>query len=223
MRDRLSVRALPFLLFALSGFCGLLYQVVWVRLAFARFGVITPVLSVVLSVFMAGQAVGSWAGGRWATAWTARSRHPVVWLYGVAELFIGASSLVVPWLLRAGETALLPLGTMASGRFLAWSAAILAAVLMPWCIAMGTTYPLMMAHMRSGSAPSARSFSLLYLGNVAGAVLGTALAIKMIAYVIVAPVASAFTERLPRRAVLVARTGGDGSCGTDATFRPFTG
>jgi predicted membrane-bound spermidine synthase len=175
MRDRLSVRALPFLLFALSGFCGLLYQVVWVRLAFARFGVITPVLSVVLSVFMAGQAVGSWAGGRWATAWTARSRHPVVWLYGVAELFIGASSLVVPWLLRAGETALLPLGTMASGRFLAWSAAILAAVLLPWCIAMGTTYPLMMAHMRSGSAPSARSFSLLYLGNVAGAVLGTLL------------------------------------------------
>lgn len=41
-------------------------------------------------------------------------------------------------------------------------------------------------------------------GNDAGAVLGTALAIKMIAYVGVAPVAAAFTERMPRRAVLVA-------------------
>lgn len=41
-------------------------------------------------------------------------------------------------------------------------------------------------------------------GENAGAVLGTALAIKMIAYVGVAPVASAFTERVPRRAVLVA-------------------
>ncbi|OQM74531.1 MFS transporter [Manganibacter manganicus] len=41
-------------------------------------------------------------------------------------------------------------------------------------------------------------------GADAGAVLGTALAIKMIAYVGVAPVASAFAERLPRRSMLVA-------------------
>jgi len=41
-------------------------------------------------------------------------------------------------------------------------------------------------------------------GADAGAVLGTALAIKMIAYVGVAPIASAFAERLPRRAMLVA-------------------
>lgn len=40
-------------------------------------------------------------------------------------------------------------------------------------------------------------------GAEAGAVLGTALAIKMVAYVVVAPVAQAFTDRLPRRAVLV--------------------
>lgn len=41
-------------------------------------------------------------------------------------------------------------------------------------------------------------------GEDAGAVLGTALAIKMIAYVGVAPIASAFAERVPRRAMLVA-------------------
>ncbi len=41
-------------------------------------------------------------------------------------------------------------------------------------------------------------------GADAGAVLGTALAIKMIAYVGVAPIAAAFAERLPRRAMLVA-------------------
>lgn len=40
-------------------------------------------------------------------------------------------------------------------------------------------------------------------GPDAGAVLGTALAIKMLAYVAVAPVIAAVTERLPRRAVLV--------------------
>ena len=40
-------------------------------------------------------------------------------------------------------------------------------------------------------------------GANAGAVLGTALAIKMIAYVGVAPVAAAFAEQLPRRAMLI--------------------
>jgi MFS family permease len=41
-------------------------------------------------------------------------------------------------------------------------------------------------------------------GENAGAVLGTALAIKMVAYVTLAPVAAAVAERLPRRAFLVA-------------------
>ncbi|WP_395447523.1 MFS transporter [Aminobacter sp. UC22_36] len=40
-------------------------------------------------------------------------------------------------------------------------------------------------------------------GPDAGVVLGTALAIKMIAFVVVAPVAAAFAERLPRRTMLV--------------------
>ncbi|MBN9670846.1 MFS transporter [Roseibium aggregatum] len=41
-------------------------------------------------------------------------------------------------------------------------------------------------------------------GDKAGLVLGTALAIKMIAYVTLAPIASAFADRVPRRALLVA-------------------
>lgn len=41
-------------------------------------------------------------------------------------------------------------------------------------------------------------------GAEAGLVLGTALAIKMVAYVVLAPIAAAFAERLPRRGMLVA-------------------
>lgn len=41
-------------------------------------------------------------------------------------------------------------------------------------------------------------------GGDAGQVLGTALAIKMVAYVTLAPVAAALNERVPRRALLVA-------------------
>ena len=41
-------------------------------------------------------------------------------------------------------------------------------------------------------------------GANAGAVLGTALAIKMVAYIGIAPIASAIAERVPRRALLIA-------------------
>lgn len=41
-------------------------------------------------------------------------------------------------------------------------------------------------------------------GEDAGLILGTALAIKMVAYVTLAPIASAFADRVPRRAMLVA-------------------
>ena len=41
-------------------------------------------------------------------------------------------------------------------------------------------------------------------GTDAGAVLGTAMAIKMVAYVGVAPIVGAFANRLPRRRFLIA-------------------
>lgn len=55
-------------------------------------------------------------------------------------------------------------------------------------------------------------------GERAGAVLGTALAIKMIAYVGLAPVANAFAEKLPRKAVLI---GADLIRASMALFLPF--
>jgi predicted MFS family arabinose efflux permease len=72
--NKLTRRAL-FSLFFISGFCSLVYQVVWTRMAFASFGIITPVLSVVLSIFMLGLALGSWLGGRWVAPLSRKSRR----------------------------------------------------------------------------------------------------------------------------------------------------
>lgn len=44
-------------------------------------------------------------------------------------------------------------------------------------------------------------------GGNAGQILGTALAIKMVAYIGVAPIATAFANRWPRRSLLVAQYG----------------
>jgi len=52
-----------FLFFFVSGFCSILYELVWLRLAMAKFGVTTALVSMVLSVFMAGLGLGSWGAG----------------------------------------------------------------------------------------------------------------------------------------------------------------
>jgi hypothetical protein len=58
------------------------------------------------------------------------------------------------------------------------------------------------------SAPGSPRWALALLayqlaGGDAGAVLGTALAIKVGTYVVITPVAAAFVERLPRRTLMV--------------------
>jgi spermidine synthase len=70
-----------FLLFFVSGACGLLYQIVWLRLAFA---VITPVLSVVVAIFMLGLALGSWGAGTWVETWSRTSGLSPIYLYAGA-------------------------------------------------------------------------------------------------------------------------------------------
>jgi hypothetical protein len=40
-----------FIFFFVSGFCSILYEVVWLRLAMAQFGVTTALVSIVLSAF----------------------------------------------------------------------------------------------------------------------------------------------------------------------------
>jgi spermidine synthase len=173
----LSKRSVLFILFFLSGFSGLVYQVVWTRMAFAAYGILTPVLSVVISVFMLGLALGSWAGGKWIGWLTARTGWSAASFYGLAELFIGTGAYAVPRLLAAGQRALLATGQSDSLVYLALSAVALGLAILPWCVFMGATIPFMMAFMREreSAARSAESFSWLYLANVLGAMSGTLL------------------------------------------------
>jgi spermidine synthase len=166
------LKQLLFLLFFISGFCGLLYQVVWVRLAFASFGIITPVLSIVLSVFMLGLALGSWAGGAVIGPLVQRTGFSAVVFYGVAEALIGVGAIAVPELFSLGEKMLLRSGEADSFTYLFLSAFVIAISVLPWCAFMGTTFPLMMAFVRENESDT-RSFSFLYLANVIGAMTGT--------------------------------------------------
>jgi len=166
-------KAFLFLFFFFSGFCSLLYQVVWLRLAFASFGVITPVLSVVISVFMTGLAIGSWAGGRWVSSLTQKTGFSAMRFYALAELLTGIGAIVVPRLFAFSEQVLLSNGESDSVSYLVSSGVLIAVTLLPWCFFMGTTFPLGIAYLREIAPPSAGSFAFLYVANVMGAMSGT--------------------------------------------------
>ena len=167
------IRPILFSLFFVSGFCGLLYQVIWTRLAFASFGIITPVLSIVISVFMLGLAVGSWAGGKWIPLLTKKTRLSGAIFYALTEFLIGVGAFAVPRLFIFGNHLLFNAGQMNSFGYLSGSAGVLALSILPWCFFMGTTYPFMMAYIRETGARDPQSFSFLYVANVLGAMAGT--------------------------------------------------
>lgn len=167
-----SIRWFLFAVFFGSGCCALLYQVVWTRLAFATFGIIAPVLSVVISVFMLGLSVGAWAGGKWIGSLVRKTGCSALLFYALAEVLIGIGGLSVPKLFLAGEQLLLSSGQMDSFRYLSLSALVLGFSLLPWCFFMGATFPFMMAYVRERDPRNADSFSYLYLANVLGAMTG---------------------------------------------------
>ena len=170
-----------FLFFFLSGFCSVLYEVVWLRLSMAQFGVTTAMVSIVLSVFMAGLGVGSWASGRWITRVDESGRWPALRIYALIELLIGMSGLVVPYELLAGHMILEHSGLSSSSAFYWLAGWGVTLALIPWCTLMGATVPVAMQAIRQTvPAESRRSFSYLYTANVAGAVFGTNIPLLLI-------------------------------------------
>jgi spermidine synthase len=161
-------------LFFVSGVSALIYQVLWLRLLSLVFGVSVYATSTVLAGFMAGLALGSYAGGRLGD----RVRHPLAW-FALAEVLIGATAWATPQLLRLAEQgyvvlypllppSVLPLTTI---RFLL-SFAIL---LIPTTL-MGATLPLIIKSSVLRDEGFGHRAGLLYATNTTGAVTGVLLA-----------------------------------------------
>ena len=166
MRDRWF-----FVFFVVSGFCALLSQVVWLRLAMASFGVTAAMVAIVLSVFMAGLALGNAIGGRVVERLRASTRT-VLLLYAACEFTIALSSWIVPPGLRAGRDALVGTAWASAAYHLA-AALWVTATLLPFCVAMGATLPLALAAIGPSVRGGRSSVGHLYAANVLGAALGT--------------------------------------------------
>jgi spermidine synthase len=165
-----------FIFFFLSGFCSVLYELVWLRLSMAQFGVTTAMVSIVLSVFMGGLGLGSWASGKWIRQNGQGLDFSPLRLYAIIELLIGVSGIVVPYELGFGRGILEHFGSTSSAGYYLVSGIWVALALLPWCTLMGATIPVaMLAIERTFPPESSRSFSYLYMANVAGALVGTIL------------------------------------------------
>ena len=139
----MSSRAAVFALFYLSGIAGLIYQVLWLRRLSVVFGVTVYAASTVLAAFMAGLAIGSALSGRVLR----RGISPLA-AFGVAEILIGVTGLLSPFLLDAASALYVALSGIAPESFgvltvarLVCSFAILA---LPTTM-MGMTLPLLTA------------------------------------------------------------------------------
>ena len=170
-----------FAFFFISGFCSLLYEVIWLRLAMAQFGVTSALVSIVLSMFMAGLGLGSWGSGRLIRKYGDTLKVPALRIYALTELAIACSAIIVPYELQWGRTLLQHTGLSSSGAYYLVSGACVALALIPWCAFMGATIPVgMLAIKNDLRQESPRSFSFLYLSNVLGAVAGATMPLLFI-------------------------------------------
>src|SRR5262245_4276215 len=157
-------------LFFVSGFAALIYEVTWVRSLGLVFGASHLAVTIVLSVYMAGLALGSLLFGRRIDAVASPLR-----LYGWLELGVGAFAVVFLGLLSIYPWAYGPLARLAETNRI-WLSVVRVgfaamAMIVPATL-MGGTLPAMSRVAAGRSGPLAHRLALLYGVNTLGAVTG---------------------------------------------------
>lgn len=158
-------------LYLLSGFAGLLYEIVWLRLLALELGHTAGAVSTVLAAFMGGLAAGAFFGGRASTRLTPRR---ALRAYALLEALVMAAALALPFLLPAASRLL-------SGMYEGGPSAAFAASRVGLCLVivsiptalMGATYPIAIRACAAWPR-SRRAARQLYASNTIGAALGAA-------------------------------------------------
>lgn len=156
-------------IFALSGFSALVYQVAWQRVLFRIYGINVEAVTVVVTAFMLGLGLGSLLGGRLS----ADPRRDRLRLFALVEAGIGLFGLVsLPLFDLVGEATLAaPPPVVAGATFLL--------LLLPTLL-MGSTLPLLTAHLVDHSGNVGRSVGSLYFVNTIGSALASVLVVILL-------------------------------------------
>ncbi len=163
--------AFLYLLFFLSGFAALIYQVVWVRSLSLVFGGSHLAVTTVLSVFMGGLALG----GSLLGARADRARRPLR-LYAALEIGIASSAAAFYLLLQGYPSIYVPLARLAEASPLGLTVIRVAlasiGMLVPTTL-MGGTLPVLSRFVAGRPDALRGHLAFLYALNTLGAVAGT--------------------------------------------------
>jgi spermidine synthase len=160
-------------MFVVSGFAGLMYEVVFSKSLALTFGGTATSIYTVLATYMGGMAFGAWLGGRLAMG----RRHPL-FLYASCELAIGVYCAATPLVFRGIQAAYVHL---ASGippdapTLTALRVGLGMAGLMLPTVLMGMTLPILARYFEQRAYALGRSVAVLYAANTVGAALGALL------------------------------------------------
>jgi spermidine synthase len=150
-----------------SGFASLTFQVVWVRLLGQSLGSTSVSISIVLTAFFLGLALGSYLTEK-ITRYTISN----FWPYIVLEALIGLSGLVLLPLLLNLDLLLSYAPAFGSTLSLKFLLAVLLLIVPTTC--MGATFPVMAAIMIRQHKSIGSKMGQLYGFNTLGAVVGAA-------------------------------------------------
>lgn len=167
------IRPIVLLCFFLSGFSGLLYEVLWLRMLILIFGSTTLAVSTVLTSFMGGLALGSYFFGRIMD----RQKRPLLY-YGFLEGVIGLYALTVPWLFSLLVPAYRVIWAQFHPNFYGFTLMqflLVSVVLVVPTTCMGATLPILSRWAVQQEKTLGVTIGRLYALNTFGAVLGTAL------------------------------------------------
>jgi spermidine synthase len=164
-------RAWFYVIFAASGFAGLIYESVWTHYLKLFLGHAAYAQSLVLAVFMGGMAAGAAYCGRLS----ARLANPLAG-YAIVEAVIGLAALlfhpVFIWLTDWSYDRLLP-GLGSEWLALGAKLAISCLLILPQSVLLGMTFPLMSAGLvRAHRNSPGESLAMLYFTNSLGAAAG---------------------------------------------------
>jgi spermidine synthase len=158
-----------FIAFTASGFAGLIYESIWSHYLKLFLGHAAYAQTLVLAIFMGGMALGAWLASR--RAW----RDPLL-VYAVIEAVIGGVSLVfhdvfVTTVAFAFDQVIPSLGSPATVHAFKWALAAL--LILPQCVLLGMTFPLLTAGvLRSQPRRAGYVVAMLYFTNSLGGAAG---------------------------------------------------
>jgi spermidine synthase len=147
-------------LFMVSGFSALIYQVVWQRMLFTTFGINAESVTIIVSVFMAGLGIGSLAGGY------IQSRMPerLLGMFLLIEIAIGVFGIFSLDVIRSIGTMV---NSVSPGSLIFWVYGILA---IPTLL-MGATLPVLVAFLQRHRSNIGETVGLLYAFNTFGSAI----------------------------------------------------